>query len=77
MTDTPDPIEPLITRLLKELGEEPGRSGLERTPLRVAQSMRFFTSGYAQDPEQILNGALVDVSYNEMVLVKDVEFYSL
>ena len=77
MTDTPDPIEPLITRLLKELGEEPGRSGLERTPLRVAQSMRFFTSGYAQDPVQILNGALFEVSYNEMVLVKDVEFYSL
>ncbi|MFP8879283.1 MAG: GTP cyclohydrolase I FolE [Myxococcota bacterium] len=77
MTDTPDPIEPLITRLLKELGEEPGRSGLERTPLRVAQSMRFFTSGYAQDPVQVLNGALFEVSYDEMVLVKDVEFYSL
>ena len=77
MTDTPDPIEPLITALLKELGEEPGREGLERTPMRVAQSMRFFTSGYAQDPKKVLNGALFEVSYDEMVLVKDVEFYSL
>jgi len=75
--DTDDPIEPLITALLKELGEDPGRDGLERTPLRVAQSMRFFTSGYAQDPAQVLNGALFEVTYDEMVLVKDVEFYSL
>lgn len=77
MTDTPDPIEPLITTLLKELGEDPGRDGLDRTPKRVAQSMRFFTSGYAQDPKQVLNGAMFEVSYDEMVLVKDVEFYSL
>ena len=77
MTDIPDPIEPLIATLLKELGEDPGRSGLERTPLRVAQSMRYFTSGYAEDPAQVLNGALFEVSYDEMVLVKDVEFYSL
>ncbi len=77
MTDVDDPIEPLITTLLKELGEDPGRNGLERTPLRVAQSMRFFTSGYAQDPARVLNGALFEVSYDEMVLVKDVEFYSL
>ncbi len=77
MSDFPDPIEPLVTRLLKEIGEDPGRSGLERTPDRVAQSMRFFTSGYAQDPAQVLNGALFEVTYDEMVLVKDVEFYSL
>ncbi len=77
MTDADDPIEPLITTLLKELGEDPGRNGLERTPLRVAQSMRFFTSGYAQDPARVLNDALFEVSYDEMVLVKDVEFYSL
>jgi len=75
--DTDDPIEPLITALLKELGEDPGRDGLERTPLRVAQSMRFFTSGYAQDPAEVLNGALFEVTYDELVLVKDVEFYSL
>ena len=75
MTD--DSIEPLITTLLKELGEDPGRDGLERTPHRVAQSMRFFTSGYDQDPKQVLNGAMFEVTYDEMVLVKDVEFYSL
>jgi GTP cyclohydrolase I len=75
--DTDDPIEPLITTLLKELGEDPGRDGLERTPVRVAQSMRFFTSGYAQDPVEVLNGAMFEVTYDEMVLVKDVEFYSL
>jgi len=72
-----DPIEPLITSLLKELGEDPERDGLERTPLRVARSMRYFTDGYRQDPDEILNGALFEVSYDEMVLVKDIEFYSL
>jgi GTP cyclohydrolase I len=77
MSDTPDPIQPLITGLLKELGEDPGRDGLERTPLRVAKSMRFFTSGYGEDPKEVLNGALFEVDYDEMVLVKDIEFYSL
>ena len=72
-----DPIEPLITQLLKELGEDPGRNGLLRTPARVAKAMRFFCTGYQQDPRQILNNALFDVSYDEMVIVKDVDFYSL
>jgi GTP cyclohydrolase I len=72
-----DPIEPLIARLLKELGEDPGRDGLLRTPKRVAKAMRFFCTGYSQDPKQILNNALFDVSYDEMVIVKDVDFYSL
>jgi GTP cyclohydrolase IA len=75
--DTPDPIQPLITTLLKELGEDPGRDGLERTPLRVAKAMRFLTSGYAKNPLELLNGALFDVTYDEMVIVKDIEFYSL
>jgi GTP cyclohydrolase I len=77
MNDVPDPIEPLITAMLKELGDDPGRSGLERTPARVAKSMRFFTEGYEKDPLEVLNGALFDVSYDEMVIVKDIEFYSL
>jgi len=77
MTEVPDPIESLIATLLKEVGEDPGRDGLERTPKRVAQSMRFFTSGYQKDPQQVLNGAMFEVTYDEMVLVKDVEFYSL
>jgi GTP cyclohydrolase I len=75
--DAPDPIQPLITTLLKELGEDPGRDGLERTPLRVAKAMRFLTSGYAKNPRELLNGALFDVTYDEMVIVKDIEFYSL
>jgi len=72
-----DPIEPLIAKLLQELGEDPGRDGLLRTPKRVAKAMRFFCTGYSQDPKQILNNALFDVSYDEMVIVKDVDFYSL
>jgi GTP cyclohydrolase I len=72
-----DPIEPLIAQLLKELGEEPGRNGLLRTPTRVAKAMRFFCTGYQQNPRQILNNALFEVSYDEMVIVKDVDFYSL
>jgi GTP cyclohydrolase I len=77
MSEVPDPIEGLVTRLLKEIGEDPGRSGLERTPDRVARSLRYFTTGYAQNPIEILNGALFEVSYDEMVIVKDIEFYSL
>jgi GTP cyclohydrolase I len=72
-----DPIEPLITQLLKELGEDPGRDGLQRTPLRVAKAMRFFCTGYQQDAKALLNGALFEVSYDEMVIVKDIDFYSL
>jgi GTP cyclohydrolase I len=72
-----DPIAPLVASLLKELGEEPGRDGLTRTPQRVAKSLRFLTQGYEQDPVEILNNALFDVTYDEMVIVRDVEFYSL
>jgi GTP cyclohydrolase IA len=80
MTDTPDgndPIQSLVTAMLKELGEDPGRDGLERTPLRVAKSLRFLTSGYALKPREILNDALFEVAYDEMVIVKDIDFYSL
>jgi GTP cyclohydrolase I len=75
--DAPDPIEPLVEALLKELGEEPGRDGLLRTPARVARSLRFLTEGYARKPREILNDALFDVTYDEMVIVKDIELYSL
>ena len=77
MSEIPDPIEPLVTRLLKEIGEDPGRTGLEQTPSRVARSLRFFTTGYEQNPKDIMNGALFEVSYDEMMIVKDLEFYSL
>ncbi|HTF34784.1 MAG TPA: GTP cyclohydrolase I FolE [Myxococcota bacterium] len=72
-----DPIEGLVITLLKELGEDPGRNGLERTPARVARAFRFLTGGYEQDPATILNDALFQVSYDEMVVVKDIDFYSL
>jgi GTP cyclohydrolase I len=77
MSDKPDAIEPLIEGLLKEIGENPSRDGLTRTPQRVANAMRFFTEGYAQDPVAIMNNALFEVDYDEMVIVKDIDFYSL
>lgn len=75
--ETGDPIEALIHSLLKELGQDPGRDGLVRTPGRVARSLRFLTEGYSQDPIAILNDAVFEESYDEMVLVKDIDFYSL
>ncbi len=77
MSDPNDPIEPLIESMLKDLGEDPSRDGLQNTPRRVAKAMRFFTSGYEQDPKELLNNALFDVEYDEMVLVRDIDFYSL
>ncbi|MCH2170664.1 GTP cyclohydrolase I FolE [Myxococcota bacterium] len=73
----PDALEPLVMSILKELGEDPGRDGLERTPVRYARALRDLTKGYHQDPNVILNGALFDVSYDEMVIVKDIDFYSM
>jgi GTP cyclohydrolase IA len=75
--ERPDAIEPNIEAILKELGEDPARDGLLRTPRRVARSLRFLTKGYEQNPSELLNGALFDVTYDEMVIVKDIEFYSL
>ena len=72
-----DPIEGLVRSLLKELGEDPGREGLVKTPDRVAQAMRFFTQGYHQEPGALINDALFEVEYDEMVVVKDIDFYSL
>jgi GTP cyclohydrolase I len=72
-----DPIAGLVRALLEEIGEDTGRDGLEETPGRVAKALRFFTQGYGQDPQEILGEALFDVTYDEMVLVKDIEFYSL
>jgi len=70
-------VEDLIGRLLAELGEDPSREGLVRTPQRVARALKFLTSGYTADVDAILNGALFTVDYNEMVIVKDIDFYSL
>ncbi len=70
-------MEELIKRLLVELGEDPSREGLVDTPRRVAKSMKFLTSGYEQDVKAVLNNALFDVDYSEMVIVKDIDFFSL
>src|SRR4051812_31615774 len=66
-----------IRQLLAELGEDPSREGLLDTPERVEKSLRYLTSGYAADVDTVLNNALFSVDYNEMVIVKDVDFYSL
>jgi GTP cyclohydrolase IA len=70
-------MEDLIRQLLAELGEDPTREGLARTPQRVAKSLAFLTSGYSADIDEVLNDALFTVDYNEMVIVKDIDFYSL
>jgi len=66
-----------IRSILLEVGEDPTRDGLVKTPARVDRAFRYLTSGYGMDAEQILNGALFDVAYDEMVIVKDIEVFSL
>jgi GTP cyclohydrolase I len=70
-------MQDAIRQLLKALGEDPGREGLLNTPQRVEKSLRFLTSGYAADLDVIINDALFTVDYNEMVIVRDIDFYSL
>ena len=70
-------MKDLIRQLLAELGEDPTREGLLRTPNRVEKSLAFLTSGYSADIDDVLNDALFTVDYNEMVIVKDIDFYSL
>jgi GTP cyclohydrolase I len=67
----------LISDLLKAVGEDPEREGLRNTPDRVARMYTELLSGYSTDPEKIINGALFNIDYDEMVLVRDIEFYSL
>jgi GTP cyclohydrolase I len=67
----------MYREILSRLGEDPNRDGLVATPGRVEKSMAFLTKGYNEDPTQILHGALFDVDYDEMVIVKDVEMFSL
>jgi GTP cyclohydrolase I len=66
-----------IRSILEEIGEDPTRDGLLKTPSRVDRAFRYLTSGYAQSVEQILNQALFDVAYDEMVIVKAIEVFSL
>lgn len=67
----------LVEQVLLALGEDPSRDGLQRTPERVEKSLRFLTKGYLEDVDEVLNGALFAVKYNEMVLVRDIDFFSL
>jgi GTP cyclohydrolase I len=70
-------LESLVQELLKELGEDPAREGLRRSPARVARALEFLTHGYREDPVEILNEAVFEESYDEMVMVKGIDFYSL
>jgi GTP cyclohydrolase IA len=72
-----DPIAGAVRKLIADLGEDPDREGILKTPARVAKSLRFLTSGYHQDIDKILNGALYSVAYDEMVIVKDIEIFSM
>ncbi len=70
-------MQELVKSLLTALGEDPAREGLVNTPKRVEKALKFLTSGYAADIDEVLNNALFTVDYSEMVIVKDIDFYSL
>lgn len=70
-------IAELVHGILERLGEDPERDGLVRTPLRAEKALKFLTSGYTMDVDKIVNGALFDVEYDEMVIVRDIEFFSM
>jgi GTP cyclohydrolase IA len=70
-------IADLVRKMLVQLGEDPNREGLRQTPERFEKALRFLTKGYTQDEDKILNGAMFNVCYDQMVLVKDIEVYSM
>jgi GTP cyclohydrolase I len=70
-------LEDLYKQVLSELGEDPEREGLVKTPHRAAEAMRYLTSGYQQDVEGMLNGAIFHEPYEDMVIIRDIEFFSL
>ncbi|MGA9363903.1 MAG: GTP cyclohydrolase I FolE [Bacteroidota bacterium] len=70
-------LEDLVRDILKAIGENPDREGLLKTPARVAKAYEYLTSGYKQDINTVLNGAVYEEKYNEMVIVKDIDFFSL
>ena len=70
-------LQAIVTQLLRQIDPEPGREGLVKTPERVARALTYLTRGYEQDPETIINGALFNEKHSEMIVVKDIDFYSL
>src|SRR5690348_17774714 len=72
-----DPLAEAVRTMLREVGEDPEREGVLKTPERVAKSLWFLTGGYRQDVRELLNGAVFSVVYDEMVIVKDVEIFSM
>ncbi|MFQ5926056.1 MAG: GTP cyclohydrolase I, partial [Terriglobia bacterium] len=70
-------LQDLVRHLLVQLGEDPQREGLRHTPARMARALRFLTSGYQQDPEKVINAAYYAAPYDERILVKDIELFSL
>ncbi|CAI8012040.1 GTP cyclohydrolase 1 [Geodia barretti] len=72
-----DSLEAHVRAILEALGEDPDREGLENTPARVAKAWTFLTGGYREDPDKIINGALFTEDYQEMIVEKDIDFYSL
>ncbi|MCC6442460.1 MAG: GTP cyclohydrolase I FolE [Armatimonadetes bacterium] len=77
MSGEPSALEGFYRRILAEIGEEPRREGLVKTPRRAAEAIRFLTKGYEEDVKTILNGAVFEEDYQDMVIVKGMEFYSL
>ncbi len=77
MVDRDIEFEETIRKILKFIGEDPDREGLKKTPFRVVKALKFLTNGYHQDPKEILNQALFKTSNDEMVVVRDIEFYSM
>src|ERR671935_146718 len=77
MSEGTGAVARLVEQLLKELGEDAQREGLERTPERVEKALRYLTSGYEKDVHDVLNDALFVEEYDEMVVVKDIDFFSL
>ena len=72
-----DDLASHYTEILRLLGEDPSREGLEKTPMRVAKAMQVLTRGYGEDPHKVLTDALFEESYNQMVIVKDIDFFSM
>jgi len=70
-------VEPHVAAILRAIDPDPDREGLERTPMRVARALAYFTSGYEQDPASVINGALFTEPYSEMIVVRDIDFFSL